>query len=374
MKLKSLIFLISRLILAAVFIFSGVVKSIDPLGTAYKIGDYLEAFGFTADVSAFALCASIALSGLEFVLGWNLLFNLKTKISLLATAVFMAIMTPLTLFIALKNPVSDCGCFGDALKLTNWQTFFKNLVLVAVLAVSFFSFEKNKSRFNSWIFVILATVISVVFSIYNYRHLPIVDFRPYKIGTHLLSAMEIPENAEQDEFLTTFIYEKNGEKQSFTLENYPASDTAWHFVEQRTELVREGFRPPVHDFALISADGEDLTQTLLSRDGYLFLLIAYDLDKADLRFAERVNEIYDFAFFAGHEFYAVTASGFNSIMNFSQKTAARYPFLSADPTTLKTVIRSNPGLLLLHDGVIIAKFHARDIPTAEKFLETYFKE
>ena len=247
-QIKTIIAAICRTLLGVVFIFSGVVKAIDPLGTVYKIEDYLKAFGgFFSDLLPLAEVAAWALIITELLLGVCMVMNVRTKWTSWIALAFYCVMTPLTLYIALTNPVSDCGCFGDAVVLTNWQTFWKNAVLI-VLAIVLVALRKHVRQLRSgWMeLVIVATSLAAVLSFmaWTIQHLPVIDFRPYKIGNHLPTLMEYPEDAEADVYEFSFVYEKDGVEERFTLDNYPKGDSTWTFVRQESKLIKKGYEPP----------------------------------------------------------------------------------------------------------------------------------
>ena len=214
---------VCRLLFGAVFIFSGFVKAIDPLGSTYKIQDYLTAFGgFFEHFLPLALPAAVALSTIELLIGLSLFFNIRARLGAWGGLLFMLVMTPLTLYIAIANPVSDCGCFGDAVKLSNTATFLKNIVLLAVVLVLFFNRKRMYPVFApgmEWGVLLLFAVAGVGLSVHCYRHLPFIDFRPYKVGANIPEGMTVPVGAPQDEYAITFIYEKDGVQQEFTLDN-----------------------------------------------------------------------------------------------------------------------------------------------------------
>lgn len=356
----------ARITLGAVFIFSGFVKAIDPLGSTYKIQDYLRAFGTPfSSLVGMAFTAAILLSTLELVIGLSLLFNTHTKKAAIASLGFMLVMTPLTLYIALTNPVSDCGCFGDALVISNWSTFYKNIVLSA-LAITLLIFNKKLkpiiSVYRQSLAVIIFIGMGIGISIYSYRHLPFLDFLPYKIGVNIPEAMTIPENAISNEYATTFIYAKNGVQKEFSLENYPKGDSSWVFVDQKSILIKKGYEAPIHDFSIVNAQMEEITEDVLYNDKNSYLLTMYDINQASEEGARQAEKVYQLALKSGATFYALTASSDEEIQAFVKKTGITFPFYKTDPTTLKTVIRANPGLLLLKKGTIIGKWNWRDFP------------
>lgn len=351
--------------LAALFIFSGFVKAVDPLGSFYKIQDYLTAFGIISWFPAYLpLLFAIVLSSAEFCVGVFLFFGVRRKIASTLALLLMGVMTPLTLYLALANPVSDCGCFGDAWVLTNWQTFGKNIVLL-VAAITVFRDRKLMFRFVTlkieWMVSLYTLLFVFALSFYCLEYLPVLDFRPYKIGTNIKAGMEIPEGAKPSVFESRFVLEKDGRRQEFTLDNYP--DSTWTFVETRTVLKEKGYEPPIHDFSMISlGTGEDITDSVLSDKGYAFLLVAHRIEEADDSNIDLINEIYDYSTEHGYGFYALTSSPDEEIGMWRERTGAEYPFCQMDDITLKTIIRSNPGLLLIKDGTILNKWSDNQLP------------
>ncbi len=356
---------ICRIILGITFIFSGFVKAVDPLGSVYKIEDYLEAFHLAEYIPSFLIfTGAIVLSGLEFTLGMWIFLGIKRKISTVLAIFFMGIMTPLTLYLAITNPVTDCGCFGDVWVLTNWETFIKNVILL-VAAVSIFRWRRFLhpmiSEKSQWI--VAPYVVFFIFGLSGYciSRLPVFDFRPYKIGNNIEEGMRIPEGAALPVYETTFVLEKEGVLREFTLEEYP--DSTWNFVEARTVLKRKGYEPPIHDFSLLLQDtGEDITEEVLADKGYTFLLIANRLEEADDSNIDLINEIYDYSIENGYAFYCLTSSPEEEIAFWQERTGAEYPFCFTDNITLKTIIRSNPGLLLLRNGTILNKWSHNQLP------------
>lgn len=357
-----------RLLLSATFILSGYVKAIDPLGTQYKIKDYLEAlslYGVFPDW--LTLTASVALSAAEFTLGILLLFAIQRRVISRTILALMTIMTVITVWIFFYDPVQDCGCFGDALKLTNGQTLAKNIVLTvcaATVAARPMKMPRLISKTNQWIVINYTVIFIFATSLLSLYTLPYFDFRPYHVGADIRKGMEIPEGAPQPEFETTFILKKNGVTREFTLDNYP--DSTWEFVDSKTVQTKKGYVPPIHDFSItLNETGEDITQKVLDSKGYTFLLISPLLEHADDSNFGNIDRIYEYAQDYNIPFYCLTASGEKAIRRWQDITGAEYPFCTTDETTLKTVIRSNPGLMLVRDGVIIRKWSHNILPDTE---------
>lgn len=367
-KLRITVVNVCRFVLAATFIFSGYVKAIDPLGTLYKLKDYAAAMSLNGLLPDWVLVGiAIALGALEFALGVFMLFAVRRHVVSRITLAFMAAMTVLTLWIFVADPVKDCGCFGDALKLTNGETLLKNIVLIACAALVAWrpvDMARFISRSNQWIVRYYTVAYIVITSVYCLYTLPIFDFRPYHVGMNIKQGMEIPEGAEQPEFESTFLLRKNGETREFTLDNYP--DSTWEYVDTRTVQTKKGYEPPIHDFALTSCDtGEDITEQVLTKKGYTFLLVSPRLAVADDSNFGDIDQIYEYAEENGADFYCVTASANDEIERWRDLTGAEYQFCNADETTLKTMIRSNPGLMLLKDGTIIGKWSHNALPQTD---------
>lgn len=367
-KLRITVVNVCRFVLAATFIFSGYVKAIDPLGTLYKLKDYAAAMSLNGLLPDWVLVGvAIALGALEFALGVFMLFAVRRHVVSRITLAFMTAMTVLTLWVFVADPVKDCGCFGDALKLTNGETLLKNIVLVACAALVAWrpaDMARFISRSNQWIVRYYTVAYIVITSVYCLYTLPIFDFRPYHVGTNIKQGMEIPEGAEQPEFESTFLLRKNGETREFTLDNYP--DSTWEYVDTRTVQTKKGYEPPIHDFALTTCDtGEDITEQVLTKKGYTFLLVSPRLAVADDSNFGDIDQIYEYAEENGADFYCVTASANNEIERWRDLTGAEYHFCNADETTLKTMIRSNPGLMLLKDGTIIGKWSHNALPQTD---------
>ena len=356
---------ICRFILGATFVFSGFVKAVDPLGTYYKIQDYLAAFGMQQLLPDIVpLLMSVLLAVLEFAVGMHLLLGIKRRFTTRLALLIMLVMTPLTLYLALTNPISDCGCFGDALVLTNWQTFGKNVVLLTcaiVLMITPWAMVRFLTKKMEWTLSNYCIVFALALAGYCLATLPIIDFRPYKIGNNIREGMEIPEGAKPTIFDTRFIMEKDGVKQTFTVDNYP--DSTWTFVSAETVVVEKGYEPPIHDFVMESLEtGEDITDEVLDDPGYTFLLITHRTEEADEGNIDLINELYEYCLENGYKFYALSSSSAEAIELWRDRTGAEYPFCIMDDITLKTMVRSNPGLMLIKGGVILNKWPSSQLP------------
>lgn len=373
---------VARILLGLVFIFSGFVKGIDPWGMAYKFTDYFNAWGMES-MTSLAFPLGVLLSTVEFIIGVALVLNVFISFFSLLSLVTMGLFTVLTLIVAIQNPVTDCGCFGDALILTNWETFSKNIFFLALAVVVFVYRKKFKPAHFPLIATIMAgaTVLVFVYLVdYSYNHLPIIDFRPYKTGVNIPEGMKVPDDAPKDVYENTFHYKnKNtGEVKQFNQENYPWQDTLnWEFESMEDPvLVQKGYEAPIHNFFIETPDGEDIKDFFLYDENYTFFYIAHNLEKSDLSNMPAINELAQFAEENGMNFIGLTSSMFDEIDEFRGENDIRFELFNADEITLKTMIRSNPGLILIKNGTIMEKWHYNDIPTIEEFEMqlAYFKQ
>ena len=356
---------VCRFSLAFVFIFSGFVKAVDPLGTQYKIQDYLVAFGW-ADVfpDFLPFLMAVLLGVLEFCLGVYLFFGIRRIIAPRVLVLLMSFMTPLTLWLAIDEPVSDCGCFGDAVVLSNWQTFWKN-VLLLVASVTVLKWRKRifplvTTRLD-WSIGLYGFLFVLGITCYCYYKLPIFDFRPYYVGADIREGMEIPEGKQPTVYETRFIMQKDGIEKEFVLDEYP--DSTWTFVDTRLVVKEKGYEPPIHDFSILrQEDGEDITDMILDDGNYTFLLVAHQMELANDSSIDLINELYDYSLKYGYPFYCLTSSSDEDILRWQNSTGAEYPFCLMDNTTLRTMIRSNPGVLLLQGGKVLNKWGVNEIP------------
>lgn len=357
---------IARIVAGLVFVFSGFVKSVDPAGSAIKFDEYFSAFGMEfLHFTTFPL--AILLSSLEFLIGVCLVFAIRIREAAWGALIFMLIFLPLTLILAIFNPVTDCGCFGDALVLTNWETFYKNLVIIAPVIVVFLrrkTIQPWLRPATAWGTAFLIVLFPVLINIYSHRHLPVIDFRPYRVGTYLPDKMSVPNDAPIPEFETILVYEKNGKKQEFTLDDYPWQDSTWTWVETISKPIGKLYIPPIHDFSITSASGEDITQSVLSSNKMVFLVVSPDPVKADEETMKGLNELYLQLTRAGHEFYFLTSASSALAGQIQMKYHLLFPLFFTDETALKTMNRANPGMIALREGTVLAQWHYNDFPDA----------
>lgn len=350
----------SRIILALTFIFSGFVKSVDPWGTALKIGEYLTAFNMEW-LFSWRFGLAIWLTGAELMMGLMLLFKVRLKLISIFAMVSMLFFTGLTLVLAIWNPVEDCGCFGEAIKMTNWGSFIKNMILLP-MSIAVFAGNRKGSlvpTLKDGFFIVLFGTIGFGVGLYSFVHLPIIDFLPYKKGTDLVEARSV--SSENDvETLLIYKNKESGVKREFTLDDTTwYDDTKWEYVDTKTTAINTSVHPSVRDFALFSQSGE-VTDEVLEDSGVVYMIFASDLDKINHRFERRLESAVREAKERGYRVMCVTAEslGEHPAVEFGDQSVECY---NMDATTIITVLRAWVGVVVMNDGVIIDKKNCRDM-------------
>lgn len=350
----------ARVLLAIVFMVSGFVKAVDPVGFMYKLKEYYGVFGTVEVSDSWFLFFAILLCGVEFVAGFFLLAGVWRRLVAVITFLMLLFYTPVTLYIALESPVLDCGCFGEAFQLTNWETFIKNVLLLLLSAVVCFKngfYRRCVSDKNRWMVVIFALLYVVMLEGVSVFHLPVIDFRPYAIGTDLREAVkDVP--AKYD---AVYVYEKNGEQRDFAADALP--DSTWSYIGSRTKLVEAGRAALASDFCFLDrAGGDDVADRILSDTGYVALVVIESIENADESRVDKINDLYDYSKGGAIAFYAASSSTDEAVEQWRKRTGAEYPILWADDIMLKTIVRANPGLLLVKDGKVVEKRNINDVP------------
>jgi uncharacterized membrane protein YphA (DoxX/SURF4 family) len=360
---------ISRVILGGLFIFSGFVKGIDPVGFQYRIEDYFIAFG-TDWARQYALILSIALCATEFILGVLLLFNVCNRITSWLVVVMMVFFTGLTLNDAIANPVPDCGCFGDVIKMTNWQTFYKNIVIDSLLLVVFLSRTRIRGWFKpvtEWVISLLALSAFLWFEVYNFRHLPVIDVSDWKVGKNMINP-----DPEPVKLYLVYRNKATGEEKEYLSPNYPFRDSLWmsqwNFVHQRIDDPN----PRLHNLIIQDENGGDVTSVFIENPGFQFILISYDLESSEPKGIEKAVSLIEESLRNNIGFLILTASLPEYTKNFVSKHNLQADYYYSDDTELKAMIRSNPGLILMKKGIILGKWHYNDFPTFQEFNDNFF--
>ena len=365
-KYSSAALTICRLLVGALFIFSSFTKGVDPLGTKYKMLDYLAVYGMTW-LNDLALVLAILMILAEFLVGICLITKVLPRLAVLGATLLMLFFTFTTLFDALYDLVPDCGCFGTAIKMSNWQTFYKNLVIDAVLAPLIINNKQLKNRLGIIAQLLIGSFFAAAFlgfEIYNYRHLPVIDFMNWKVGKQM--------NAEPTEEARTYLIYRNkatGEKQEFISPNYPWNDSVWmsqwEFVEQRTEGGADFL-----GFSALDEDGNDVTESILNTEN-LLMFTSHDLSKVTEKEWEKARSITETAGNQGYIVIWTVANEPEYVEQLREKYDFLYEVYYADELEIKPIVRSNPGLIWLDNGLVKDKWSAVDFPQGEN-LERLF--
>ena len=362
-NMKNIITQFSRLFVGVLFIISGLIKLNDPVGFSYKLAEYFSEPVFNMPfLEPLALGLAIFLVILEVVLGVMLLVGYKSKLTIWALLLLIVFFTFLTFYSAYFDVVKDCGCFGDALHLTPWQSFTKDIVLLFFILILFINKKLVKRLFSKTvtnIITLIAIVLCVVMAVWVLNHNPIKDFRPFKVGSNIEKAMEIPEGAPKSVVEMIFIYKVNGVEKEFTekdLMNIPEGAT---FVDRKDKIITEGYVPPIHDFSM-TKDDSDYKEELL-KEPKLLIFVTYDLTLSNPEGMKKLENLNKQATLKGYKVIAMTASGADEIAKTKKEYGLDVDFYFCDATTLKTIERANPSIVVLENGTVKQKVHYNDI-------------
>lgn len=422
--MKKGILFVSRVLAGSVFIISGLVKANDTVGFGIKLEEYFSAEVLNLEfLIPLALPFAILMCIAEIVIGLALLAGLTMRLTSWLALLLTVFFGFLTFYSAFFNKVTDCGCFGDAIHFTPWQSFAKDMVLMAFVLPIFYwrkTIRVNQSPQDfvffgasmlyiglfsiyvldwtfpiffalglfaltlaltsflqgsmvEWLIIGLSSVLSLLFSYYTYSHLPDKDYRPYAIGKSITDQMVIPPDKQGDVYETTFVYKNvsSGEEKTFNQDNYPWDDSTWVWVSTENILVKKGYEPPVHDFVITDETGLEIQDDVLADENYSFLVISSDVTRAKSEAMNAINAFTAAAESDGKMVYGLTASLYDDLEPWRHENQVAITFYSADETMLKTVIRSNPGVILLKQGVVINKWHYNDLPNYESLKKTF---
>ncbi|MCK0160375.1 BT_3928 family protein [Allomuricauda sp. F6463D] len=352
---------ISRIVVGVLFIISGLIKLNDPLGFSFKLEEYFSPSVLDLPfLMPLALGISVFVVIVEVILGVLLLVGFKPKFTVWSLLLMIIFFTFLTFYSAYFNKVTDCGCFGDAIKLTPWESFTKDVILLVFILILFFGKKFIVPLFSSktnWIIGATALLASILFANHVLAHLPSVDFRPYKIEANIQEGMSVPDDAPQPIYEYQWRFKVNGKEEIHVTEgDYPTVDG--EFIDVETTQIQAGYEPPIHDFT-IEQEGQDYAAELLEEDK-LVMVIAYDLAKSNYEAFEEVAKVAKEAKEKGYKVIGMSASSSTMANKLIDTYGLDFEFYFTDETTLKTIVRSNPGILVLSKGTIKQKVHYND--------------
>ncbi|MGM9477918.1 BT_3928 family protein [Pedobacter sp. GSP4] len=381
--MRNILLKFSRFFVGALFIFSGLIKANDPLGFGYKLQEYFEVFHLNF-LSGMATGIAILLCTLEIVLGALLLLGFWSKKAAWGLLLLIIFFTLLTFVSAAFKVVTSCGCFGDAIPLTPWQSFSKDLILLLLIIIIFINkdlieplFKKESVQRNT---ALAVTLISLGFGLYTYNVLPVIDFLPYKVGAHIPSLMVIPPGEKPDEFEIMYHLKnkKTKAEQDMSDKAYLKTeiwkDNNWEIIGEPTKkLVKKGYEPKIKDLIITDASGTDYTKELIENPYYSLVFVAYDLKNANQNAIGKLNAI---AINATQQFnirtVLLTSNSAQDAEAFIKKNNLFSEVFYADAVPLKSMVRANPGVLLLKNGVVINKWHFHNVPTFDQLSRKYF--
>ena len=353
---------ISRILLGLLFVFSGFVKAVDPVGSSLIFKEYFHAFGI-GFLEPFSLICGIILSAVEFTLGVMVLLYFRKRIAAWGMFLFMSFFTILTLILAIFDPVQDCGCFGDAVKLSNWQTFFKNLVFWPFALFLFL--QRNRTApvargAAEWPVCIFFALIITSVSVYSYRHLPLIDFRGYKIGNNIAALLEEARTNPEFIFTTELIYTRDGKEKIFLPDSLP--DNTWTFVDSRTRTTATGVRHKITDFSVLDKLGNSVTDSILKDKRTALVLLIASEENLKAKVLAPLEPLLEESRERGLPYYAISALPAVAMQEQLLEYGIDMPVYMADLKTVLTMIRSTPGLIVMREGVVLAKYGFRDYP------------
>ncbi len=372
------IVILCRILVGVLFIISGFIKANDTLGFSYKLDEYFMVFGIPF-MSAVSVALAQFICVLEIVLGFATLVGWRMNMVTWLLLLMIVFFTFLTFYSAYFDVVKDCGCFGDALHLKPWESFGKDIALLVLILPIFMWRNKIQPLISlkfARITVYASVVASVLFTYKTYAHLPYIDFRPYAIGNNIQQGMTLPPGAVTDSVVIMFKYKdkKDGTIKEFTVDGLPENLDDYEYVDRIDKIVREGDKPKIHDFAIVDAAGSDYTEDFLTNPNYSFMLVAYDLKKTNSGVQKKINELVAQCDKNKIQFFGITSTAPNETDLFRHENQNMFDYYFCDGTALKTIVRSNPGLLLLKKGTVINMWHHNDFPTWDEVNATYFKK
>lgn len=352
----------SRIFVGVLFIISGFIKLNDPVGFSFKLEEYFSQGVLNLPfLEPYALAISIFVVIFEVLLGVMLLVGFRVKFTVWSLLLMIVFFTFLTFYSAYFNKVTDCGCFGDAIKLTPWESFTKDIVLLVLIILLFIGKKYIGSIFGSntkRILTLVALVLCILYANHVLNHLPVIDFRPYKIGANIEQGMLVPDDAPKAVFEYAWRFKVNEEEQIIvTNGEYPSVDG--EFLDVETTEIQEGYEPPIHDFT-IEQEGEDFASALL-QEQKLVMVVAYDLRKTERSTYSEIKKATDEALNKGYKVIGMSASNAEQTERLVKDFGLNFDFYFTDETTLKTIVRSNPGVLVLQQGTIFQKVHYNDL-------------
>jgi len=358
---------ISRILVGVLFIISGLIKANDTLGFSYKLIEYFEIFQMQF-LDSYAVAMSMAICIFEIVSGVALLLGIYNKLNSWLLLLLITFFTLLTGYSAITHKVTDCGCFGDAIKLTPFTSFIKDVILLVLILFIFFGNKYIQPLFNKAIVNIalsVAFLVSCFFTFYTYMFLPVKDFLPYKIGNNIEALTIVPPDAEKDIVEMIFTYEKGGQNFEFNANNLPEDLDAYNFVDRKDKLIKEGFKPPIHDFKIFDGAGIEYTDSLFANDTYKLVLVQTKIADSRKGTTQSIATLAEAWKKNGYAFWALTSTNLEDASKYAIDNKLPYTYYNMDAIPLKSMVRSNPGIMLMKKNTIVKKWSSYNLPSYE---------
>jgi uncharacterized membrane protein YphA (DoxX/SURF4 family) len=360
---------ISRILVGVLFIISGLIKANDTIGFSYKLVEYFEIFNMHFFVD-YAVSMAMFICIFEIMVGIALLIGAYTRLNMWLLLLMIVFFTLLTGYSAITNKVTDCGCFGDAIKLKPVESFLKDVLLLVFILIMFIGQKHIKPIISNKTIVSIALGVSLLvitfFTFNTYMFLPKIDFLPYKVGNDIGQLMTLPPDAKRDSVVMVFIYEKDGKQFEFGVNEVGNVDDTYKFVDRIDKVIVEGDKAPIHDFKLFDVSGQDYTDTLLLQKGFRMILVQTNILKSRTGIEPQIAQLANDCALAGIPFWALTNTTLTDVEPYRHEHQFAFNYYNMDVTPLKSMVRSNPGLLLMKDNVVVKKWSAYGIPTFEK--------
>lgn len=359
---------ISRVLVGVLFIISGFIKANDTIGFSYKLVEYFEIFNMHFFVD-YAVAMAMFICIFEIMVGVALLLGAYTRLNMWLLLLMIVFFTLLTGYSAITNKVTDCGCFGDAIKLKPVESFLKDVVLLVFILIMFVGQKYITPLFDKTMSAIalgVSLLVTTFFTFYTYMFLPRIDFLPYKVGNDIAALMQLPPDAKKDSIAMIFVYEKDGKRMELGMNDLGAIDETYKFIERIDRTIVEGDKAPIHDFRLFDVNGVDYTDSLLQQKGFKLILVQTHINKSRIGVEKQLAALADASREAGVGFWALTNTTLADVEPYRHEHQLAFNYYNMDATPLKSMVRSNPGLLLLKDNVVIKKWSAYGLPTFDK--------
>lgn len=378
-----IVLLIARILTGVVFVFSGLIKANDPVGFGYKLQEYFHVLGLQF-LNEYAVSIAVVICSLEVLLGGLLLLGFWRKWVARGLLILILFFTFLTFYSAFFEVVTSCGCFGDAIPLTPWQSFIKDLILLGLILIIFKNWQQIRpvttDSYTKSIVTVALIVVSIGVGVYTVNFLPFIDFLPYKKGSHIPSLMVMPEGAEEDVYELTYMMKnkESGEEKTISDKEYMEGewwkDEAWEIVGDPTSrLLKKGYQIPITDLLITDANGEDVTAQLIENPYFNLIVVAWDLQHTDRKALAKINETIKEAALAYHmRVVLLTAAPSRVAEELSDELDLLTEIFYADAVPLKSMVRANPGVLLMQNGVLLDKWHYNTFPKFEQLDKDYF--